>query len=74
MREHAATWASVAAAGVALAAVIFSAGDANQRLSSQGSRLDRLETTQGQIADRLAKIEQATADTREVVHQLADRP
>lgn len=43
LHQTATTWASLIAAGAIVCGFIFTAGDANQRLASDGQRLDKAE-------------------------------
>lgn len=77
IHQHVATWGSVIGAGIALCAVIFSAGDAKQQLVSLVNSRDaddrRITTLEHDVTDMkvmLARIDQASSDTRLTVHRL----
>lgn len=77
LHQNVATWATLLGAAIALCTVVFTAGDANQRLLTQGeaqkaagARVDTLERDVTAMKVSLGKIEQASNDTRDTVHRL----
>lgn len=77
IHQHVSTWGALIGAAMALATVIFTAGDANERLLNVGKsadatqdRVTKLEHDFGDMKASLARIEQAEDDTRATVHRL----
>lgn len=77
LHQSVSTWGAIMGAAVAIGGVVFTAGDASQRLttlskSQDGSdhRITSLERDVSDMKATLARIDQASSDTRDTVHRL----
>jgi hypothetical protein len=75
--QNVATWAAIGGLALAVAGMIFSAGDARQTIVGHGVALEKtdvrvttLERDVSDIKSTLARIDQASEDTRDTVHRL----